>query len=92
MLYDAVASCRRKTRRGRARASDPGATDFVADAFAHCKFIGYVAEREPLLDAAGVSPTVDDGIVLLAGNGDAVGFLERCRDLRFWERELQLVG
>lgn len=30
--------------------------DFVADAFAHCKFIAHVEAAQPLLDKAGVEP------------------------------------
>ena len=40
-------------------ATDAAARDFVSDAFAHCKFIGYVAAATPLLDAAGVAARID---------------------------------
>ena len=70
---------------------DPAARDFVADAYAHCKFIGHVAAAAPLLDAAGVSSRVDEGFVLIDGDG-AGQFLERCADLRFWERELLVTA
>ena len=91
VLYDAVALL--PTEAGVADLTQhPGAKDFVSDAFAHCKFIGFSESAIPLLDAVGISPTADDGIGLLAVNGDAAGFVERCRDLRFWDRELQLVG
>jgi catalase len=91
VLYDAVALL--PTEAGAADLTQhPGAKDFVSDAFAHCKFIGFSESAIPLLDAVGISPTADAGIGLLASNGDAAGFVERCRDLRFWDRELQLVG
>jgi catalase len=70
-----------------ALAQDAAVRDFVADAYAHCKFIGYVAAAEPLLAAAGVQSDVDQGFVALDEEGGAV-FLERCRALRFWDREL----
>ena len=92
VLYDAVALLPSEAGVADARAATRGAKDFVSDAFAHCKFIGFSESAIPLLDAVGISPTADDGIGLLAANGDAVGFVERCRDLRFWDRELQLVG
>jgi catalase len=87
VLYDAVAIL----------AADPAvvaltnnaaAKDFVADAFAHCKFVAYVEAARPLVDAAGVRP--DDGFVSL-DDGDGVrAFLDRCGELRFWDREAVL--
>ena len=68
-------------------ADDAAVRDFVADAYAHCKFIGYVAAAEPLLAAAGVQSKVDRGFVALDEDG-ADAFVERCRELRLWEREL----
>ena len=68
-----------------AQPSDATARDFVADAFAHAKFIAYVEAAKPLLDKAGVVP--DDGCVALGSPQDAAGFIATCRKLRFWERE-----
>ena len=69
-------------------ARDPAARDFVTDAYAHCKFVGYVADALPLLDATGVRELMDDGFIELGKNGqDGDGFVERCRQLRFWDRE-----
>jgi len=69
-------------------AKDAAVRDFVADAYAHCKFIGYVAAAAPVLEAAGVqSSDVDPGFVAVDEEGGAA-FVERCRDLRFWDREL----
>jgi len=61
------------------------ARDFVADAFAHLKFVGHVAAARKLLDMAGVVP--DGGVVELGNKKDAAGFVAACRKLRFWERE-----
>ena len=44
---------------------DAAAADFVTDAFAHCKFIGYVDDALPLLAAAGIGDRLDDGFVAL---------------------------
>ena len=41
---------------------------------------------------SGSRPPPTTGSGSSAANGDAAGFVERCRDLRFWDRELQLVG
>ncbi len=66
----------------------PPARDFVADAFAHCKFVAYTAASQPLLDKAGVVP--DEGFIALNKSRDAATFVEACRKLRLWERELKL--
>jgi catalase len=61
--------------------------DFISDAFAHCKFIGYSAQTQPLFEAAGVAEKMDSGFVLLHAEKDASRFIKTCRDLRFWDRE-----
>lgn len=68
----------------------PPARDFVADAFAHCKFIGYTEEVKPLFEKAGIWSDLDDGCKPLAKKSDGKVFIEMCRDLRFWEREKKL--
>ncbi|MGN6795799.1 MAG: DJ-1/PfpI family protein, partial [Streptosporangiaceae bacterium] len=68
-------------------ARQPAARDFVADAYAHCKFIGYVTDAAPLLEAIGIAELRDDGFIELSGNGSASSFITTCRQLRFWERE-----
>ena len=48
------------------------ARDFVADAFAHCKFIGYVDAAMPLFEKAGIAEAdLDEGIIALAAMKDA---------------------
>lgn len=63
----------------------PPARDFVADAFAHKKFIGYVEAAQPLFEKAGVGD-LDAGCVALS-RGNAKRFIEDLRNLRFWERD-----
>jgi catalase len=70
----------------KALAPDATARDFVADAFAHCKFIGYAASSKPLLEAAGIADSLDAGCIELGATAPEK-FIERCRELRFWERE-----
>lgn len=66
---------------------ESAARDFVADAFAHCKFIGFTTGAVPLLTKAGVEPTGDEGLIPLT-DGDAVqSYTEACRKLRLWARE-----
>jgi catalase len=62
----------------------PAVRDFIADAFAHHKFIAHSAEAEALLSSADV--TRDDGFVLLQQPKDCEAFVQRCRALRYWER------
>ena len=64
------------------------ARDFVADAFAHCKFIGHVEAAAPLFAKAGiVEADIDEGFILLARPKDAAGFIEKLGRLRVWARE-----
>jgi catalase len=64
------------------------ARDFVADAFAHCKFIGFVEAAVPLLRKAGISEgDHDEGLVPLANAKDARAFIEGLGKLRVWDRE-----
>ena len=64
------------------------ARDFVADAFAHCKFIGYVEASTPLFEKSGIAEAdIDEGFVSLARPKDAAGFIEQLGKLRVWGRE-----
>jgi catalase len=87
VLYDAVALLTSAEGAGEL-ARDAAARDFVADAYAHCKFIAYTGDAVPLLEAAGLRDRLDGGFVELTGNGkDAAGFVSTCRRLRYWERQ-----
>ncbi|MGH3154965.1 MAG: catalase-related domain-containing protein, partial [Streptosporangiaceae bacterium] len=89
VLYDAVVvlvSAEGVT----ALARDSAARDFVTDAYAHCKFVGYTAAAMPLLAAAGVGDLMDDGFADLSADGkNAAAFVEKCRQLRFWARKAE---
>ena len=62
--------------------------DFVADAFAHCKFIGHVKAAVPLFEKAGIAEAdFDEGIVALASAKDVTGFVGKLGQLRVWSRE-----
>jgi catalase len=67
--------------------NNPAARDFVADAFAHMKFIGHVQAASPLFTKAGVSESRDDGFIALEGSKACTAFIHKCRQLRFWARE-----
>lgn len=86
VLYDAVAvlpSAAGATMLAR----EATARDFVADAFAHCKFIGYADAAVSLFAKAGVAESLDDGCMALTEAADCTTFITRCRELRFWARE-----
>jgi catalase len=62
--------------------------DFVADAFAHCKFIGYAEAALPLFGKAGVAAeNMDEGCVVITSAKDAKSFVDSLARLRIWERE-----
>ncbi|GGG22260.1 catalase [Rhizobium wenxiniae] len=63
------------------------ARDFVADAFQHCKFIGYSGVALPLLDKAGVEKDMDEGVLEISSATSATTFVEELGKLRVWGRE-----
>jgi catalase len=84
VLYDAVAIVVSEAG-GQELANSPTARDFVTDAYAHCKFVGYVAAATPLFDSTGLTELLDDGFVNLESD-EVSSFLSRCEELRFWDR------
>jgi catalase len=87
ILYDAVAVI--PSARGAALlASNAAAKDFVNDAHAHCKFVGFTPSAVALFDAAGLTELIDEGYVRLdAKKTTATGYIKMCRKLRHWDRE-----
>ena len=64
VLFDAVALI--LSEEGAQRLTgEAAARDFVADAFAHCKFIGFTVEAIPLMQKANVDPEADEGLIAL---------------------------
>lgn len=64
------------------------AQDFVADAFAHLKFIGHNDAALALFEAVGLADKLDDACVpLTADNVD--DFVAACGALRFWARAIK---
>ncbi|MFA6155566.1 catalase [Mesorhizobium sp.] len=84
VLYDAVALLPAKPAMADLL-KESTARDFVADAFAHCKFIGFVDAAAPLLAKAGV--VEDEAVIPLASAKDVSGFITSLGDLRLWARE-----
>lgn len=63
------------------------ARDFVADAFQHCKFIGYDQSAMPLLEKAGIADALDEGVITLPGEEGLASFVSALGKLRVWGRE-----
>jgi catalase len=90
VLYDAVVLL--VSKHGATElAAMPAARDFVTDAYAHCKFIGYAGDPGPLFEAAGLTGLMDDGFISLEEHS-AAEFISRCARLRFWNRQLSTVA
>ncbi len=68
-------------------AREATARDFVADAFAPCKFIGYSPQALPWMAKAQIDPEADEGLIALEDKAAAKGFIASCRQLRLWARE-----
>ncbi len=83
VLFDAVAIL--ASEDGAARlAGMHGARAFLADAFAHKKFIALTAEAKSALWSAAVPEEADAGVFVLDGAPE--DFIAACKDVRFWER------
>ncbi|MCE6952133.1 catalase [Cereibacter sphaeroides] len=72
-------------------AANPAARDFLTDAHVHCKFIGH-SGAAALIEACALGPKMDEGWIEIAESADLDRFLEACRSLRHWPRELTLAG
>ncbi len=84
VLYDAVALLPSESG-AQQLANNPAARDFIADAFAHRKFIACVESANPMLEKAGVA--VDRGVITLKTSSDASALVATLGELRFWPRE-----
>jgi catalase len=86
VLFDAVALlCSEEG--AKALLKESTARDFIADACAHMKFIGYTQATLPLMEKAGIADSLDDACIALSKAADARNFIHACRKLRFWDRE-----
>ncbi|MBA2483503.1 MAG: catalase, partial [Nitrosomonas sp.] len=70
-------------------AKEATARDFVADAYAHLKYIGYTPEAEPLLAQGGIQER-DDGVICITGENSVSDFVNTAKQLRLWEREARV--
>ncbi|QIO43809.1 catalase [Rhizobium leguminosarum bv. trifolii] len=86
VLYDAVALLPSAEGTGDLL-KEATARDFVADAFVHCKFIGYVETALPLMQKAGIADSLDEGVIALGAAKDVTTFIKALGKLRIWGRE-----
>ncbi|MBY2941315.1 catalase [Rhizobium leguminosarum] len=86
VLYDAVALLPSAEGTGDLL-KEATARDFVADAFVHCKFIGYVETALPLMQKAGIADSLDEGVIALGAAKDVTAFIKALGKLRVWGRE-----
>ena len=84
VLYDAVALLPAPGA-GLILTKQPAARDFIADAFAHAKFIAYAESATPLLEKVVGRDELDAGLIQLKDSKDVVKFVRACRKLRFWQ-------
>ena len=85
VLYDAVALLVSKDG-ANMLANRPAARDFVADAFAHYKFVAYNEAAKPFLTKVLGTDKFDEGFIAINGVKDVAKFIQACRKLRFWDR------
>ena len=70
-----------------ALATNAAASEFVADAFGHLKYIGWVATARPLFERAGILEKMDAGCIELNKPAAVRDFVSSCENLRLWDRE-----
>ncbi|CAN5290184.1 catalase [soil metagenome] len=91
VLYDAVALL--VSKEGSTKLiKEPAVRDFIADAFAHFKFIGYVEEAKAILVKIGLFDDLDGGCINLINNSSVIEFIKHCSKMRFWKREEALIA
>jgi len=86
VLFDAVAILASKEGVA-ALAKNAAASDFIADAFGHLKFIAFAPSAKPLFQKAGIDQKLDEGCIELGSPKTAAQFVATCRKLRHWDRE-----
>jgi len=87
VLYDAVALLVSEEG-AEMLAKQPAARDFVADAFAHSKFIAYSESAKPLLSKIIAADKLDDSFIEIREGTEASKPVRTCGKLRFWERHV----
>jgi len=68
-------------------AKKPPAKDFLNDAFAHYKYIGYTPDSMKLFEAIGMADHMDGGCIELGKPASIKSFVSELASLRFWDRD-----
>lgn len=89
VLFDAIAVLPSKEG-GLMLAKDASTKDFMADAFAHCKYIGYASDAISILETVGVADNLDQACIELTNQKSAKAFIQAAAHLRFWDREAKV--
>ncbi len=89
VLFDAVALCLSEAG-AKQLATQAAAKDWLANAFAHLKIIGFTQEAMPLFKAANVDAAADAGMVGFNGKAGVDGFVAAAKQQRIWAREPKL--
>ena len=85
ILYDAVALMISE-QGAKLLMAEPAVRDFVADAFAHMKFIGHTPAATAWFEKAGIGEKRDEGFIALNNESDCSAFVSACRQARYWDR------
>jgi catalase len=85
ILYDAVALMISE-QGAKLLMAEPAVRDFVADAFAHMKFIGHTPAATAWFEKAGIGEKRDRGFIALNNESDCSAFVSACRQVRYWDR------
>jgi catalase len=83
VLFDAIAILPGKD----SLASNPAATDFLNDAFVHCKFVGWASQASELIEVCGLEGHDEAAMCKLDDAHAVEQFVKACRALRYWPRE-----
>jgi catalase len=68
------------------------AIDWIRDAFAHLKVIGYTATAKPLFAKAGIADELDEGVIELDARASIAQYIKAAKQQRVWDREARLAG
>ena len=86
ILFDAVAIV--GGEKGiEALAAMPPAREFLANAYAHYKFVAYNEAALPLFNKTGLPKNLDAGFVNISDGETIKKFLESCKSFRYWKRK-----
>jgi catalase len=69
----------------------PAIRDFIADAFAHGKYLGYTSGADGLLERVLGGGQRDGGVLEIRSSSDIGPFCQAIKNLRYWEREAAIL-